>query len=90
MQVYTLTITHRHGMTTYTAVTKELAAKALFKYVEDNWGDVDPEGDRPMPQDEQDAIDAYFEYQGRRLDPEDYMIDLSNVITCEEDIDAIV
>lgn len=59
MEVWVVSVYHRHGVNVYVASTEELAWDELHRYVEDNWED--ELDDTPMPEGRDDASVAYFE-----------------------------
>ena len=56
IKIHILVIDHAHGQNISAHGTEEEAQKALSEYVKENW-----EMDAQIPEDESEAIDAYFE-----------------------------
>ena len=59
MKVTILRITHKHGVNYYVHLTREAARQELVKWVKEWWPKELP--DEPIPEDEQEMIDVYFE-----------------------------
>lgn len=75
MKVWILSITHKHG-TDLTAYRKEASARqALWAFVE-SWWDDEMGKDTPFPDDNAEAIAAYFE----KVEDESYVIDHTDIL----------
>ena len=59
MKVHAATVEHKHGSNLHLATTAEGLERQLFAYVESWWRD--EMDDKPMPDDEAQAIRDYFD-----------------------------
>lgn len=67
MTVWVLRIEHRHGFNMEAFTTEELATESLYEYVKEWWAKDGPK-DAAVPEDRDEAIEAYFESNGESHD----------------------
>ncbi len=68
MTVHVLHIEHKYGHTMTAHSTETKALDMLFVYVKENWDDTGPGSwDEKMPDDEDDAVEAYFHENDREF-----------------------
>lgn len=80
--IFVAIVVHEHGTEVWATSTLDGARNRLYRYVADWWdrevnaGKMPGDEDwRPLPEDEQDAIDAYFDNETEfDSDPESYLI----------------
>lgn len=59
MKIHVALIEHKYGSAIYAAKTYEGLMKLVYEYVREWWNHEIP--NQPMPEDEKEAIDTYFE-----------------------------
>lgn len=63
--LHTAIIIHRHGTNVYHAKSETGLYIQLYNYVKEYWSEVFEEDETPIPTNEIEAIDMYFEDNGR-------------------------
>ena len=61
MEIWVSAITHKHGTSVYTAVSRALLIHALYEYVEAWWSQEFPKTPFPENGSEEAIVDCYFE-----------------------------
>lgn len=59
MKITTLVIHHKHGVNVYPCASPEIADAYLYDYIVSWWADA--YGDEPIPDDDAQAIEQYFD-----------------------------
>lgn len=63
MDIFVVSVTHRHGTDLFAATTREGALGALANYVRDSWEGEHTPGSPQDHADDDSLVDAYFRYQ---------------------------
>ena len=61
MKIWVAAITHKHGTTVFTAVTRDQLIHEMYGYVKEWWKQEIPEKPFPHTELEEDAVDRYFD-----------------------------